>query len=398
MKMVSLYSMHNMSEEFCRMLVVTMFCFRQFINGSCRYGQRCSYLHEWPTVQSVQVCRYFQKGGCWFGDSCRYLHVAPCVDNGTSGGRRGSAPVVHASALVGHTLTDRRGSEPSLFPRQGAHSWSRRRSEPLVTNLRQQSLHLTTNIAEEEEDAVAPQPQDEGWQPQQCEDPTQSHSSSFVGSMSNAASAEVKGKNVSKTGNQETSNQYGGVSGATASAEQGQSEAYNQSKNVLCGICMDKVYEKATARERRFGILPNCNHAFCLGCIMTWRKTKDFQEDVIKACPQCRVKSSFYIPSKFWVGEGEPKAELIASFKAKSSKIKCNFFMHHGYCPFASECIFSHDLPPGYRPHRRRFRPKNTTGLLGSIDGEDQRILSYFIALTLLDDEDFDFLDEYEVS
>ena len=27
----------------------------------------------------------------------------------------------------------------------------------------------------------------------------------------------------------------------------------------------------------------------------------------------------------------------------------------------------------------------------------DQRILSYFIALTLLDDEDFDFLDEMEI-
>ncbi|XP_076859834.1 makorin, ring finger protein, 4 isoform X2 [Brachyhypopomus gauderio] len=361
---------------------------RQFINGSCRYGQRCSYLHEWPTVPPVQVCRYFQKGGCWFGDSCRYLHVAPRVDNGTLGGRRGSAPVVHASALVGHALTDRRGSEPSLLPRQGAHSWSRRGSEPLVTSLRQQNLHPTTDIAEEEEYAVAPQPQDDAQQLQKCDDPSQSCNSSSAGSMSNAASAEPK---------EEASHPYGLESGATASAEQGQSEAYDQSKNVLCGICMDNVYEKATARERRFGILPNCSHAFCLGCIMTWRKTKDFQEDVIKACPQCRVKSSFYIPSKFWVSEGEPKAELIASFKAKSSKIKCNFFMHHGYCPFASECIFSHDLPPGHRPHRRRFRPKNTAGLLGSID-EDQRILSYFIALTLLDDEDFDFLDEYEVS
>lgn len=71
-------------------------------------------------------------------------------------------------------------------------------------------------------------------------------------------------------------------SGATASVDHGLSEAYNQSKDVFCGICMDKVYEKSTMRERRFGILPNCSHAFCLGCIMTWRKTKDFQEEVIK--------------------------------------------------------------------------------------------------------------------
>lgn len=37
-----------------------------------------------------------------------------------------------------------------------------------------------------------------------------------------------------------------------------------------------------------------------------------------RACPQCRVKSSFYIPSKYWVCEGEQKEALISSFKEKS--------------------------------------------------------------------------------
>ena len=70
--------------------------------------------------------------------------------------------------------------------------------------------------------------------------------------------------------------------GAAAPAEQGQTDAFNQSKDVTCGICMDKVYEKTEVEERRFGILPNCCHSFCLGCIVTWRKTKNFQEEVIK--------------------------------------------------------------------------------------------------------------------
>ncbi|MCJ8734972.1 hypothetical protein PDJAM_G00241400 [Pangasius djambal] len=282
---------------------------RQFVNGSCRFGQHCSYLHEYPAVPSVQVCRYFQKGGCWFGETCRYLHIAG-PDSGSSGTRRGSAPVVNASVLPGHVSADRRGSEPSLFPVLGAYSWRRRGSEPLVTSLsyQQTSQRSTTDIAEEEEHAVLEagsilHQQEEGLQPQvPC--------SSTDESTANAAS-DV----------QEKTDQQGvhlQESGATASVDQGQSEAYNQSKDVFCGICMDKVYEKSTARERRFGILPNCSHAFCLGCIMTWRKTKDFQEEVIKACPQCRVKSSFYIPSKYWVCEGEPKEALIASFKEKS--------------------------------------------------------------------------------
>ncbi|XP_066500251.1 makorin, ring finger protein, 4 isoform X2 [Hoplias malabaricus] len=369
---------HDLERQICR----------QFINGSCRYGQRCYYLHEWPMVPSAQVCRYFQKGGCWFGDNCRYLHI-PHTSNEASGARRGSAPVVHSS-FTGHTLTDRRGSEPSLAV-QGARGSSRRRSEPLIPNYisQQQRLqHPAVGIAEEEEDAATearPIPNQQGGElPLQsdCAGPSHSRNSECV-SMSNTASVEVQ----EKTDKQETSLQDGLEMGATAQEEQ--MEAYRQSKDVCCGICMDKVYDKSTEGERRFGILPNCIHAFCLSCIMTWRKTKEFQEDVIKACPQCRVKSTFYIPSKYWVYEDEPKAALISAFKEKSSQIKCKFFMHRGCCPFGVECIFSHDLPPGHRPQRQPFRPKSAAELL------DQRILSYFIALTLFDDEDF--LDEIEI-
>lgn len=69
---------------------------------------------------------------------------------------------------------------------------------------------------------------------------------------------------------------------AAASTSQGNMEAFLQSKDVTCGICMDKVYEKTEQRNQVFGILPNCSHSFCLPCIRTWRKTKDLGPDVIK--------------------------------------------------------------------------------------------------------------------
>ncbi|XP_062855033.1 makorin, ring finger protein, 4 [Trichomycterus rosablanca] len=355
---------------------------RQFINGSCRLGQHCFYLHEWPSVTSAQVCRYFQKGGCWYGENCRYLHIPS--DGGASGARRGSAPVVHSSALTAHGSGSRRGSEPSLFLPQGAHSSRRRGSEPLVR--RQNTLPpLTANIVEEEEYAVL-----EGETLSHLQGERRPH-------QSKGSSVTKKSHGLATTSETQQVCSLQDVPVGGASAVGGQSEAYNRSKDVLCGICMDKVYEKSTARERRFGILPNCSHAFCLGCIMTWRKTKEFQEDVIKACPQCRVKSTFYIPSKYWVSDGDAKAVLIASFKEKNSKVKCNYFLSYGCCPFASECIFSHEMPPGHRPQRRRFRPKSAVELLESMDSEEQRLLSYFIALTLLDDEDFNFLEEYEL-
>lgn len=36
-----------------------------------------------------------------------------------------------------------------------------------------------------------------------------------------------------------------------------------------------------------------------------------------RSCPQCRVKSAFYVPSKQWV-EGQEKERLIAAFRERS--------------------------------------------------------------------------------
>ncbi|KAB0391566.1 hypothetical protein E2I00_000674, partial [Balaenoptera physalus] len=62
--------------------------------------------------------------------------------------------------------------------------------------------------------------------------------------------------------------------------------------------------------ERIFGILPNCSHPHCLGCLRTWRKSRgDFPLGVI-------------------------------------NQIRCRFFMRgNGRCPFKSDCIYLHQLP-----------------------------------------------------
>ncbi|XP_016047894.2 E3 ubiquitin-protein ligase makorin-1-like [Erinaceus europaeus] len=117
------------------------------------------------------------------------------------------------------------------------------------------------------------------------------------------------------------------------------------SRDIVCGICMDKVWDKPKA-QRVFGILPNCTHAHCLGCLRSWRKRRqDFPRDVIKACPQCRVHSSYVIPCQFWVSEGAEKEQLIQSFKAWTSQIPCRFFAQGSrHCPFKSDCIYLHQL------------------------------------------------------
>ena len=47
----------------------------------------------------------------------------------------------------------------------------------------------------------------------------------------------------------------------------------------------------------RFGILPGCNHPFCVPCLRGWRSTYD-QGKIVRACPICRTVSYFVVPSQ----------------------------------------------------------------------------------------------------
>ena len=46
-----------------------------------------------------------------------------------------------------------------------------------------------------------------------------------------------------------------------------------------CNICMDLVMQKDKPSERKFGLL-DCEHAFCLGCIRSWRSNTEGEADV----------------------------------------------------------------------------------------------------------------------
>ena len=58
--------------------------------------------------------------------------------------------------------------------------------------------------------------------------------------------------------------------------------AVQRSKSKDCGICMEEVINKNPVAERRFGILSNCNHCFCLECIRKWRAAKQFDNKIVR--------------------------------------------------------------------------------------------------------------------
>lgn len=142
--------------------------------------------------------------------------------------------------------------------------------------------------------------------------------------------------------------------------------AIQKSKGITCNICLEPVKEK-TAGEARFGLLPNCNHCFCITCIRKWRQETRFTSHITRSCPICRVESPFVCPSSFWVETPEEKAAVITNYK-KALRVKpCRLYnFGKGKCPFGDKCFYLHSLPDGTKPEQsdiRRPKRLNAEGL-----------------------------------
>ncbi|KAL7031794.1 hypothetical protein ACKWTF_007136 [Chironomus riparius] len=143
-----------------------------------------------------------------------------------------------------------------------------------------------------------------------------------------------------------------------------------RSKEKTCGICFEIVWEKE-GREQRFGILPNCNHCFCLECIRTWRQAKQFDNKIIRSCPECRICSDFVCPSSFWCDSAEEKEKLISKYKNALSEKDCKYFKKgQGTCPFGNKCFYRHCLMDGKKVdvgEPTRTRALNSLGHLENL-------------------------------
>ncbi|KAM9830104.1 makorin, ring finger protein, 4 [Syngnathus typhle] len=348
---------------------------RHFLIGSCRYGSRCHYLHELPAEPPSQICRFFQKGACWYGERCRYIHIPQSEGGGDVAGRRLAIPTVFSSTSSSSSSSSTSVAQGTA-DRQGSETFARMQADVSPRRQRGTSASMVTsaNVVDTGNRNTAKRLHD-------------AHSRVPVKS-SDQCDANMCDKEESLP----SSTDAAGAS--AASCTDGTLEAFLQSRDITCGICMDKVYEKMDRRNQVFGILPNCSHPFCLQCIMTWRKTKNLGPDIVKTCPQCRVRSAFYIPNKYWV-EGQAKESLIADFKEKFSKRSCSYYARYEHCPFETECLYRHD------------RAARGTSFLCTTDDDDDEeeddfedyddeedydgLLNFFIAMTLLRaDEDGD--------
>jgi E3 ubiquitin-protein ligase makorin len=186
--------------------------------------------------------------------------------------------------------------------------------------------------------------------------------------------------------------------------------ALKNSEEIECNVCLERVLSKPKPSECKFGLLPECDHAFCLSCIRNWRNSApnsgmeiSSNSNTVRTCPVCRKLSYFVIPSGIWFTTKEEKQEIIDNYKANCRLIDCKHFdSGNGNCPFGASCFYKHTVKPGSYTwvHRRpppQRRPNNydmydVLDMLSEVDltsGEFYNIMR--------DSEFFDGMDPFEM-
>lgn len=100
-----------------------------------------------------------------------------------------------------------------------------------------------------------------------------------------------------------------------------QLEALKCSQEIECSVCLERVLSKPSVAERKFGLMSECDHPFCISCIRNWRNSSLSSgmdvSNALRACPICRKVSYFVIPSVIWYSTKEEKQEIVESYKSK---------------------------------------------------------------------------------
>ncbi|XP_073309944.1 E3 ubiquitin-protein ligase makorin-like [Primulina huaijiensis] len=145
-------------------------------------------------------------------------------------------------------------------------------------------------------------------------------------------------------------------------------EALRHSQEIECSVCLERVLAKPISAERKFGILSECDHPFCISCIRNWRGSSPASgldvNAALRACPICRKLSYYVIPSVIWYSSKEEKLEIVDSYQKKLKYIECKHFdFGNGTCPFGTSCFYKHTVKPGsflwdatFEPYLNRSR------------------------------------------
>ncbi|XP_072438290.1 E3 ubiquitin-protein ligase makorin-2 isoform X1 [Chiloscyllium punctatum] len=357
-------------------------CVGYFMHGVCREGSRCMFSHDLSTSKPSTICKFYQKGQCAYGDHCRYDHVrlpgsravGPVISRVTCTPVAYDAVAEPATAeptvpvkvtesgrckkktleLKDRDLCNRAAEKSKLFP-----------FPPSYCNSTKTASHFSEPAKFAYEDIPVKPPSyldavrsgldvsasvcSNNSAQQLC--PFASVGECHYGDSClylHGDVCEVCGLQVLHPTDLEQRRAHEQMCLVAFEHDMETAFAVQKSQDKVCNICMEIVYDKVIPSERRFGILSDCIHPYCLSCIRQWRCAKQFENKIIKSCPECRVVSEFVIPSAYWVEDKEEKDQLIEAFKQGMSKKACKYFdKGKGSCPFGGKCLYLHAYPDG---------------------------------------------------
>lgn len=353
---------------------------RYYANGICREGDACRYLHQGQPGPSATSpgrsaststrCRFYQRGNCTYGQHCRFSHAELSSNLSTNSlaaastssprkspfrpeNKNGPGPSRKITGLtkqgnssdsgLGDDATDNWVYAPVFVP-AGKDKLSRPdesvpppppKSYAEVCNSLAAKTGFVTNVPSNNKSQLCP-----FLEAGECK-----YGMECV--YTHGELCELCGRPCLHPTDKEQQKKHVNECIKQHERDMEISFAVARSKDKTCGVCFEVIMEKAP-REQRFGILPNCNHCFCLTCIRKWRQAKQFENKIIRACPECRVTSDFVCPSMYWVDTKEDKEKLITDYKGALSVKDCKYFKSgRGKCPFGNKCFYLHAYPDG---------------------------------------------------
>ncbi|KAG4958130.1 hypothetical protein JHK85_044510 [Glycine max] len=358
-----------------------------YARGACLKGDQCDFAHE----KKDEICSYYKKGSCAYGSRCRYKHVKASQASSSANGRH--SPVL--DPVVNHTI---KGTS-SWVPKAVKSSSSDKRAR----SSQQKNLpSLENDVGQSSTSSVIP--------------------SEHLFCAFAAANCPLEDKCSRIHGNQclycrkfclhptdrkEKENHL-----RTCEKKEKYLQALKDSQEVECNVCLERVLSKPKPADCRFGLLPECDHAFCLSCIRNWRNSAPTSgmdisnagtANTVRTCPVCRKLSYFVIPSGIWYSTKEEKQEIIDNYKANCKLIDCKHFnFGNGNCPFGASCFYKHTVKPGsytwihHRPPpQRRQNHFDVHDMLNMLQDVDLTSAEYF---SIMRDSDlYDDMDPFEM-
>ncbi|KAL8109699.1 hypothetical protein AgCh_025699 [Apium graveolens] len=316
-----------------------------YSHGACLKGENCEFSHDWKDPAN-NVCTFYQKGVCSYGSRCRYEHVKvsrsqPCATSS-------SAVTLQYSGSFSATNSSRNASS-------GGTPVADTNRELLASS---RSFFPVSNPAWNEISAL-PQSLDDIYT---RESGTANRSELVMCSFAAAGNCPRGekcphihgdlcpscGKHCLHPSRLEEREEHTKM----CQKRKVQLEALKRSQEIECCVCLERVLSKPTAAERKFGLLSECDHPFCVSCIRNWRSSSPVSgmdvNSALRTCPICRKLSYFVIPSVIWYSTKEEKQEIVDSYKSRLRSIDCKHFdFGEGSCPFGTSCFYKHAYRDG---------------------------------------------------